>query len=163
MIPGITVSLQAIVQPANADAALVWTSTDETVALYRNGCIVSLSEGTATLTATTANGLTASCTVTVCKAMESSELHLPAALAHIDAEAFMGTTFACVKLPAELRSIGVRAFADCANLAQIYIPANVTQIDSTAFSGCTQLTIYGAAGSYAESFANEQGIPFVAE
>ena len=163
MIPGITVPLQAIVQPADSNHTLIWTSSDETVAIYRNGCIVSLSEGTATLTAATPNGLTASCTITVCKAMEPSDLQLPAALVHIDAEAFMGTTFTCVELPGNVLTIGARAFADCTNLQQVLIPSNVTQIDSTAFSGCTQLTIYGTAGSYAEIFAKEQGIPFVAE
>ena len=42
------------------------------------------------------------------------------------------------------------------------IPDSVTSIDKTAFNGCTELTIYGHDGSYAETDAQNNNIPFVA-
>ena len=61
-----------------------------------------------------------------------------------------------------LRTIGANAFTDCVGLESLEIPANVTFIDSTAFTGCSNLTIYGVAGSYVEQYASDNGIPFVA-
>lgn len=52
--------------PADAYTKLSWASSDESVAtVNRNGMISAISEGTATITATTDNGLTASGTVEV--------------------------------------------------------------------------------------------------
>ena len=59
-------------------------------------------------------------------------------------------------------TIGSRAFADCPKLAFIHIPAAVRSIDPSAFGDSTQLTVYGKAGSTAESFAKAHGLPFIA-
>ena len=48
-------------------------------------------------------------------------------------------------------------------LAYIQIPETVTSIDNYAFKGCPNVTIYGVRGSYAETYANEHGIPFSAQ
>lgn len=53
---------------------LTWESSDTNVATVENGVITAIGEGTATITVTTANGLTASCTITV----ESEEPETPA-------------------------------------------------------------------------------------
>ncbi|MBU4542177.1 MAG: leucine-rich repeat protein [Acetobacterium sp.] len=60
-----------------------------------------------------------------------------------------------------IKTIGANAFRDCVGLKSIDIPTSVVSIHSTAFDGCTNLTIYGVAGSYAEQYANDNGIPFV--
>ena len=39
---------------------------------------------------------------------------------------------------------------------------SVTSIGGSAFEGCTGLTIYGKQGSYAETYANDNNIPFIA-
>ena len=39
---------------------------------------------------------------------------------------------------------------------------SVTSIGRYAFYGCTGLTIYGKQGSYAETYANDNNIPFIA-
>lgn len=60
-------------------------------------------------------------------------------------------------------SIGPGVFSYCDSLNEVHIPATVTQIDDYAFEGSPKTVIYGKAGSYAETFAAENGIRFVAE
>lgn len=67
-----------------------------------------------------------------------------------------------VEFGPNLRTIGAYAFGNCVGLEMLEIPACVTFIDSTAFVGCSNLTIYGVAGSYVEQYANDNDIPFVA-
>ena len=64
---GESTTLKAIITPENADDKTVtWSSSDETVAsVDATGLVTAIKAGTATITATTSNGLTASCTVTV--------------------------------------------------------------------------------------------------
>lgn len=60
-------------------------------------------------------------------------------------------------------NIGDGAFYGCSKLESITISSSVESISDSAFSSCSQLeTIYGEAGSYAETFANEKGYIFVA-
>jgi len=81
--------------------------------------------------------------------------------------------------------IGYRAFYNMKNLENVFIPKSVRSIDDTAFSyqvyvgdsndpyapasasdlidkTMDYITIYGYSGSYAETFAKEKNIPFVA-
>jgi hypothetical protein len=59
-----------------------------------------------------------------------------------------------VILPDTVTSIGSYAFKGCTSLTSIEIPSSVTTIQATAFDSCPNLTIYGTAGSYAQTFAN---------
>ena len=68
-----------------------------------------------------------------------------------------------VVLPDSVKEIGKHSFAACARLSYIYIPASVTTIDEDAFLASRRLTIHGEKGSYAQTFAAEQGIPFAAD
>lgn len=87
---------------------------------------------------------------------------LPAFLTEIGEEAFSGAAFRYVKLPETTTVIGRLAFAECPNLRYIYIPAATTDIDRYAFVDVTDLTVFGKAGSYAETFADARGFHFVA-
>ena len=87
---------------------------------------------------------------------------LPASLTTIEAEAFAGGAFTYVQLPEGVSVIRSRAFADCPNLAYIYIPEETGTIARDAFSGVSGLTILGRSGSYAEFYAQRNGIAFVA-
>ena len=57
-------------------------------------------------------------------------------------------------------SIGELAFQNCTELKSVTIPDSVTSIDR-AFTGCTNLTIYGYAGTAAETYAKDNGFEFV--
>ena len=67
-----------------------------------------------------------------------------------------------ITIPDGMTSIGDGAFYDCSSLTSITIPSNVISIGEFAFQNCDDLTIYGEAGSYAEQYANDNNIPFVA-
>ena len=68
-----------------------------------------------------------------------------------------------VKIPESVTYIGDDVFNICPNLISIQIPSSVTSIGEDAFYGCgDNLTIYGESQSYAQSYARQHGIRFVA-
>ena len=81
----------------------------------------------------------------------------------IQEEAFRG----CKQLKTVTIEEGVEviekgAFRDCEMLESITIPASVTKINNP-FRGSENVTIYTPAGSYAETWAAENGVPCVAQ
>ena len=90
------------------------------------------------------------------------DILVPSALKTIEAEAFSGIAAKWVKLAEGVKSIGSKAFTDCSNLRGIYIPRSCTSIAADAFSG-NAITIYGYKGSYAETYALNQGFNFIDE
>lgn len=68
-----------------------------------------------------------------------------------------------ITIPASVTSIGNLAFEGCKSLRSIYIPASVKEIKNGAFSFSSLKSIHAPAGSYAEQYAKEHNIPFVAE
>ena len=93
--------------------------------------------------------------------LNNPDFTLPAFVHTIEEEAFFGISAKRIRLPESITSIGSYAFANCPHLSQIYIPEGCENIAATAFSGVTELTIYGADGSYAEWFASKRGFKFV--
>lgn len=109
----------------------------------------------------------------------------------IEDSAFIGCSkLQNLTLSENLKEIQTSAFNACAALEKIIIPNGVTRIEEAAFGGCTSLeeahipasvtemkgtgqsgvfansdnvTIYASAGSYAEQYAKDNGIPFVTE
>ena len=66
LIEGEAETITATVTPSSATQTVTWTSSNESVATVDdNGTITAVEAGTATITATTVNSLTASCEVTV--------------------------------------------------------------------------------------------------
>lgn len=103
-------------------------------------------------------------------------LYLPNYIESIDYSAFRGCTglTKCI-LPDGITTISDSCFLGCTNLNSLYIPKNVDEIYLTAFgtrsyvvgqgwiftpSVSDTFTIYGESGSYAETFAIENKIPF---
>ena len=72
------------------------------------------------------------------------------------------TALETVELSNSVTSIGTYAFKGCSNLSKITIPASVTSINANSFTDCPNVTIYGTAGSYAQTYANNNSIDFVA-
>ena len=66
-----------------------------------------------------------------------------------------------ITIPSAVKKIGDYAFYECNNLKKITIPDTVKEIGYYTFRECPNLTIYGYTGSYAETYASEQNIPFV--
>ena len=89
-------------------------------------------------------------------------------LKEIQTGAFIScTSLKKVIIPDGVKIIEESAFGGCTSLEEIHISASVTEIEgvnqSGAFTDCSKLTIYAPAGSYAEQYAKDNGIPFVAE
>jgi hypothetical protein len=107
-----------------------------------------------------------------CNSLES--LVLPSGITNIKGNAFSG----CNKLyelilPNSLTSIKDFTFLNCSGLNRLYIPNSIINIGYGAFSLGYEnplagwqlnrnelLTIYGESGSYAQSYAQQNGIPF---
>lgn len=66
-------------------------------------------------------------------------------------------------IPCKLVSIGDHAFYGCYSIKNIYLPETVTLIGADAFAQIPNLVIHGKKNSYAEQYASENGIMFVAE
>ncbi len=67
-----------------------------------------------------------------------------------------------VTVPEGLLEIDDYTFFNCGALVRVEIPASVVKIHPGAFRGCPKLTFYAPAGSYAETYAKENNIPFEA-
>lgn len=95
-----------------------------------------------------------------CDWLES--VSLPDSVQNIYAAAFT----ACPKLtrvdiPYGVPWVSGYCFARCYSLARVTVPESVTEVVDHAFDECPALTLYGYDGSYIETYANENSIPFV--
>jgi len=71
-------------------------------------------------------------------------------------------TLQSIILPYKVSEVGDKAFAECTQLKSVTIPRGTEVIADNAFSYPEKITIYGVAGTYAESYAKEKSIKFVA-
>lgn len=67
------------------------------------------------------------------------------------------------RIPEGVTVICEAAFSSCSFLTSLVIPESVKKIEKEAFIGCSNLTIHAPAGSVAETYAKENGIPFEAK
>ena len=99
-----------------------------------------------------------------CKNITSIEI--PDGIESIGSNAFedcTGLTF--IDIPDGLDRIKIETFSGCTNLTGIVIPESVTEISSAAFGYDEEdlpenLVVYGAEGSYAESYCANHNIEF---
>ena len=76
--------------------------------------------------------------------------------------AFMGYFFINnVIIPDSVVAIGTYAFFECSALTSVIIPESVRFIGEKAFAGCENLVIAVAKNSYAQRYAEENGIPYI--
>ena len=66
-----------------------------------------------------------------------------------------------IVIPSWVTEIADRAFKRCRSLTSIIIPDSVTSIGDGAFRDCSSLTISTPAGSCAEAYAKQHGIPVI--
>ena len=66
-----------------------------------------------------------------------------------------------IVLPYRMQTINAKAFNACTALTDVTIPRSVTTIGSQVFSYPAKMTIYGIAGTYAETYANDNSIKFM--
>lgn len=88
-------------------------------------------------------------------------ISLPNSITCIGNYAFYNcTSLTSISLPDSVTSIESNAFNNCTSLTSIFIPSSVTNIGYYVFYRCNLKTIYGESGSYAETYAEENNIPF---
>jgi|GEM_PF-1510592 len=85
-------------------------------------------------------------------------------LQRINYGAFLNcTSLTQVNLGSGITTIGSYAFKGCSSLASITIPSSVTSINANSFMDCAAgFTIYGETGSFAQTYASNNGYTFVA-
>ena len=89
---------------------------------------------------------------------------LPKGITEIGTGAFSDcVNMTSITIPEGVTSLGGWCFYRCSRLMNVSIPGSVTYIGAVVFSECPKLTIHAPAGSYAETYAKENNIPFVAE
>ena len=101
-----------------------------------------------------------------------TSVSLPNSLKSIEDYAFARSSLSHIVIPDGVTSIGDLAFSNCDNLTSVVIPESVTNIGGHVFHitiwsdgaytiyPIPGLTIYGKAGSYAETYAKDNNIPF---
>lgn len=107
-----------------------------------------------------------------CESLEA--LELPSSLPNIEMEAFGNCiSLKSLNIPDGVQAIPPGTFDRCSSMEELYIPSSVTKIgagsklmpqyvgERTGLEDCDNLTIYGAAGSAAEKYAQEKDITFV--
>lgn len=93
-----------------------------------------------------------------------NQIVLSTGIKKIPNEAFRGcSSLESIVLPYQVETIEDNAFKNCTKLKKITIPKATTSISDSAFSYPDKMTIYGVAGSYAEQYAKENDIAFVAQ
>lgn len=99
------------------------------------------------------------CCISIASAEEI--LILPDDLTSIEDEAFAGdVSLGTVILPNGVTSIGERAFAE-SSLRSINLPNSVQKIALDAFTDCENISATVRSGSYAHTYCEENGIPYV--
>lgn len=86
---------------------------------------------------------------------------LPADVEALGEEAYMNSGVVCVTLPAECKTIGAKAFAQCPSLVVIEIPAGCTSIADDAFDGSPDVVIVTTSGSFAAGYADQHQITYM--
>lgn len=92
------------------------------------------------------------------------KLEIPDGITYInEGVGFSKTTLKELCFPKSVRTVDFSCFVDCINLEKAIFSSAETKILEGSFENCPKLVIYAPAGSYAETYAKEHNIPFVAE
>ena len=157
------ITLTPSITPSNAQTALQWSSDNKSIAtVSSSGVVKGLRAGTATITATTSNNLSAQCKITVIGngIVFADELVKSLCVLNWDTNGdgvlsedeaksvtYLGNVFKEKNIESfdelqfftGLRVIDEKAFYNCKNLKSIIIPNNVIAINKDAFANCFEL------------------------
>ena len=93
-----------------------------------------------------------------------TSLYIPDSINFIGQNAFCACiNMSDVSIEEGLQKIEFGVFQGCRELERVFLPQSVKEISDVAFWGSRNMTIHAPAGSYAETYAKEHNIPFVAE
>ncbi len=99
-----------------------------------------------------------------CECSGLTQITLSESLRRIGDLAFIDcVSLARVEVPSGVEELGIQVFDGCVSLKAAVIPESVTSIGRLAFQDCENVTIYGKEGSYAQAYAQENGVPFSSE
>jgi len=90
-----------------------------------------------------------------------AEFRLPARLSTIESEAFANISAEKIIVPAVVRFINSRAFADCSNLQLLYFEGSPDVIAMNILDGCGNVTVSVEQGSSADTWAKSAGLPII--
>ena len=98
-----------------------------------------------------------------CACSGLTDIMIPDNVTSIDSFAFYSCdSLTSITIPAKVTNIASYAFYSCDSLTNVTINNPATNIGTNAFKYCSpSLTIYGWTGSTAETYANDNSIPFV--
>lgn len=147
IVKGQTVNILPTTDPAGATAAYNWViESDGGITIDSFGAITADSIGTATVTVTTADGLSASFTLKVIsyEGADYSEFDTELSNGQLTVIGYIGTQ-SNVIIPDELSGypvvgIGSNAFAKKTFIEAVFIPDSVKSFGTGAFSGCSGLS-----------------------
>ena len=120
----------------------------------------------------------------LCPPAKKGPVIVPEGVEEISYKAFADCAAEAIVLPRTLKTIGAGAFSGCSGITEMHIPNQVQCIWGDTFTGCsslrevfippavstidhnsglvrTDLVIRGAAGSYAQEWAEEYGVEFL--
>ena len=141
---GTTATLSATITPLNStEKAITWLSSDESVATVSGGKITAVGKGTAAITASTANGKTAACIVTVevkelaYRLSDDETYYIVTGMGnYIDAHLIIPDTYK--NLP--VKEIGPSAFSSRSNITSLSLGKNIETIGENAFDSCVEIS-----------------------
>ena len=89
-----------------------------------------------------------------------TSITIPGSVKEMDGTFAGCTSLKTVTVSDGVTSIGIGEFDGCTSLESIIIPASVKTVKKDAFNGCKNFKIYGAKGSYIETYANTNKLSF---
>ena len=96
-----------------------------------------------------------------CPQGKAGDIVIPASVTIIGRQAFIGCSkLTSIELQEGVSQIWWGAFTNCSSLSEIKLPESLTSIMPDAFSGCKDLTLLVYKGSYAETYALEEGLTY---
>lgn len=92
-----------------------------------------------------------------------TDINISSNISVINGQVFQNcTSLTEFTVPNSVGTISDFSFAGCTSLEKVVIPKTVKNISAKAFLNCDKLTIFGYTNSYAQTYAEENGINFVA-